>query len=206
MSKKDGGAGAQAKQARADEQARQDRIRAGTTQINSTFDSQFNDDFYNKQRDNYLTFALPQLDDQYGKAQRDLTFALARDGNLESSARGYQFGQLQKTYDTNRTGIADTAQNYANQARSNVEDARGNLISSVNATGDATQAASSATARATALAQPVGYSPIADAFSTATGALSQQAQAERAQALSNGAYKAPYSTGLFGTSGAVKYG
>jgi hypothetical protein len=43
--------------------------------------------------------------------------------------------ELQKTYDTQRLSIADRGQNYANQVRSTIEDACGNLISTFNATG-----------------------------------------------------------------------
>jgi hypothetical protein len=199
MSKKDGGASKQANQARMDEAARQQTIRAGTGQINQTFDGQFTDDFFNKQRDNYTTFQMPQLDDQYGNAQRQLTYALARDGNLNSSTRGFQQGQLQKTYDTARTNVADQAQSYANTARSNVEQARSNLISTLNATGDATQAANSATSQAAILAQPAAYSPLADVFATGSAALAQQAQLERNQAITG--VGGAYNTGLFGSSG-----
>jgi hypothetical protein len=199
MSKKDGGAGKQANIARMEEAQRQATIRQGTDDINKNFDSQFTDDFYNKQRDNYLSFQLPQLDNQYGDAQRQLTFSLARNGNLDSSTRGFQQGQLQKTFDTQRTTVADAANNYANTARSNVEQARSNLIATLNATGDATQAANSATSQAAILAAPQAYSPIADAFAVTTGALASQAQADRAQAIANGTYGS--SPGLFGTSG-----
>jgi hypothetical protein len=199
MSKKDGGASKQAAIARADEAQRQATIRQGTDQINTQFDSQFTPDFYNKQRDNFLSFQMPQLDRQYGDAQRQLTFALARGGNLDSSTRGFQQGQLQQTYDTQRTNVADQANSYANTARSNVEQARNNLVATLNATGDATQAATSATNQAAVLAQPQAYSPLADAFSSVTGALASQAQADRAQAIANGTYTG--GSGLFGSSG-----
>ena len=202
MSKKDGGASKAANQAKADEAARQATVRQGTQAVNDTF-SQFNDPYFEKQRTNYLNFALPQLDDQYGKAQKTLTYALARDGNLNSSAQAYQNAELQKTYDTQRLGIADQGQNYANQARSSVEDARGNLISTLNATGDATQAAQSAAARAGALAAPQGYSPIGDAFNGVLSGFAVNAQNNRAQALLTG--KPLANAGLFGSSaGAVK--
>lgn len=199
MSKKDGGAGKQAQIARTEEAQRQATVRAGTDRINSTFDSQFTPQFFDQQRDNFLKFQLPQLDDKYAGSQRELTYALARNGNLDSSTRGFQQGQLQKTYDTQRTTVADAANSYANTARSGVEQARGNLIATLNATGDATQAANSATSQAAILAQPAAYSPIADAFATTTGALASQAQADRAQAIANGTYTG--GSGLFGTSG-----
>lgn len=202
MAKK-GASNKAANQAAADEQARQARIRQGTVDINKTF-TQFDEPFFTKQRDNYLGFALPQLDDQYGEAQKQLTFALARDGNTYSSAAAEQRAKLQKTYDQNKLTIADQGQNYANQARSNVEDARGNLIASLNATGDATQAANSAVARSAALAQPQGYSALGDLFGSFGTAFATQAANERAAAISNGAYKPSYNTGLFGGRGAVK--
>ncbi|KQP60093.1 hypothetical protein ASF41_10470 [Methylobacterium sp. Leaf111] len=202
MSKKDGGASKAANQAKADEAARQATVRQGTQAVNDTF-SQFNDPYFEKQRTNYLNFALPQLDDQYGKAQKTLTYALARDGNLNSSAQAYQNAELQKTYDTQRLSIADQGQNFANQARSSVEDARGNLISTLNATGDATQAAQSAAARAGALSAPQGYSPIGDAFGAILNGVAVSAQNSRAQALLSG--KPISNAGLFGsTANAVK--
>lgn len=201
MSKKDGGAGKAAASARADEAARQATVRQGTQQVNDTF-SQFDDPYFDKQRDNYTAFALPQLDDQYGKAQKTLTYALARDGNLNSSAQAYQNGELQKTYDTQRLSIADQGQNFANQARSSVEDARGNLISTLNATGDATQAAQSAAARASALSAPQGYSALGDAFGAVLNGVAVNAQNNRAQALLTG--KPLSGAGLFGTSSSVK--
>lgn len=202
MSKKDGGASKAANQAQADEAARQATVRAGTQQVNDTF-SQFDQPFFDKQRDNYTGFALPQLDDQYGKAQKTLTYALARDGNLNSSAQAQQNAELQKTYDTQRLAIADQGQSYANQARSQVEDARANLISTLNATGDVTQAAQSAAARAGALSAPPGYSAIGDAFGTVLNGMAINAQNNRAQALMTG--KPLSGTGLFGSSaGSVK--
>lgn len=202
MSKKDGGASKQANISRQEEAQRQATIRSGTDQINTQFDSQFTPDFFNSQKAAYQAYATPQIDDQYKKAQQELTYSLARGGNLDSSTRAYQQGQLQKTYDTSLTNAADAANSYANSARSNVETARANLISTLNVTGDATQAANSATNQAAILAQPAAFSPIADAFSTVTGTLASQAAADRAQAIASGTVG---STGLFGSgSGSVK--
>lgn len=189
-----------AAQARADEAARQEKIRQGTTNINSTFDSQFNDDYFNGRRDAFMNYANPQLADQYKKAQQDLVFALSRTGNLNSSYRAEKEAELQKLYDTNRRSVSDQALGYANTARSSVEDARSGLISTLNATADAEGAAKSAISRAQTLSQPDVYSPLAQLFTTFTNSLGQQAQYEQAGALSNGAYGGAYNTGLFGTN------
>ncbi|MDK4729336.1 hypothetical protein [Rhizobium phaseoli] len=195
MGKKSGGN--EAKQARKDEQERQARIRDGTSKVNSIFDGQFNDNYFNKQRDSYINYANPQLEDQYGNAQKELTFALARAGQLDSSARADKEGELQKLYDLNKQKVADDALAYSTKAKTSVEDARSNLISTLNATGDAEGAANSAIARASALSEPAAYSPLTQLFSDFTSALGTQAALEKANYYSGGQTGSRYSTGLF---------
>ena len=186
MSKK--GSSDEAKQARADEEARQQRIREGTKRVNDIFDSQFNDDFFNGRRDAYLDYANPQLDDQYSDAQKQLAYSLARSGTLDSSVRGEKTAELQKLYDLNAQQIADKALASSTSARNAVEDARGNLITTLNATGDAEGAASSAISRASALSQPAAFDPISSLFVDFTNALGTQAAASRAEYYANGGY------------------
>ena len=190
--------------ARADEQARQQRIREGTTRINDMFGSQFTDDYFGGRRQSYLDYYSPQIEDQYGDAQKQLTFALARGGNLNSSVRGEQFANLQKKYDLNKQQIADTALSSEGEERNSVEAARADLIRTLNATGDAQGAANSAMARATALSRPAAFSPLGSLFADATAALGTQAGLERANYYSGGQTPARYNTGLFSNSGSVK--
>ena len=206
MSKKGGGsANREAQRARADEQARQERIRKGTASIGSLFDSQFNDQFFDKRRDAYINYAVPQLDDQFGDAKKQLIFALARSGLLDSSSRGSQTAKLDKRYSLGREEIASKGLAEATGARNSVEDARSNLIAMLKATGDDQGAAQASNARAPALSKPAAYSPLSQIFTDASSALSQQIALERAYALSGGATAAPrYSTGLFSSNpGAV---
>lgn len=165
---------------------------------------QFGDDFYKKLGDNYTNYAQPQLDRQFGDAQKQLTYSLARGGNLDSSTRGFQEGQLKTLYDTNTRAVKDTALNNTNDARNNVESARADLIRTLNTSGDAEGATSSALARANSLSQPQGYSPLGQMFSTFTAGLGTQAALEKANYYSGGAVAPRYNTGLFGNSGAVK--
>jgi hypothetical protein len=197
---KKGGGNKEAKLARKDEQERQAKIREGTTRVNSIFDGQFNDDYYNKQRDSYINYANPQLEKQYGDAQKELTFALARGGNLDSSARADKEAELQQAYDLNKQKVADDALAYGTKARTSVEDARGNLISMLNATGDAEGAANSAISRASALSEPAAYSPLTQLFADFTSGLGTQAALEKANYYSGGQTGARYSTGLFAPS------
>jgi len=195
----------EAEAARKAEEARQKRIRQGTDSINQTFDSQFTDAFYGGRRQAFLDYAQPQLNDQYGGAQKDLTFALARNGTLDSSVRGQQVGELQKLYDLRSQELADQALSQEAEARNAVEDARSGLIVSLNATGDAQQAANSALARSQALSQPQAYSPLANLFVDFTNALGTQAALEKANYYSGGQTGSRYNTGLFSpSSSAVK--
>lgn len=194
------GGGDEAAKARQDEQQRQKRIREGTQGVNKTFE-QFDDDFFAGRRSSFLDYYTPQVEDQYGDAQKELTFALARGGNLNSSARGEQFGELQKLYDTNTKSIADQALAQESQARTAVEDARAGLISTLNVTGDAEGAVNSALSRATVLSQPSQYDPLAQLFVDFTSGLGSQAAMERSFAA--GGPKPRYDTGLFGNSGRV---
>jgi hypothetical protein len=189
-----GGSGA-ADAARAEEQARQARIREGTQKVNELFDGQFNDNFYGQRRQGYLDYATPQLEDQYQQALKELTFALDRAGTSDSSIRAARMGELQKLYDTNTRAVSDTGLNYENDARNNVEQARSNLISQLNATADVSGTVNSANSRAAALSAQQGYSPLGQMFSAFTNALGVQAANERTAALTGG--KSFYNTGLF---------
>lgn len=185
MGKKSGGN--EAKLARQDEQARQERIRTGTERVNGIFDNQFTPEFFDKRRDAYTSYAMPQLQDQYGQAQKELTFALARNGTLNSSVRGQQAGELQKRFDLNGQQIADQAVSSAGEARTATEDARGGLIASLNATGDAQQAASGALARSSALSQPAAFNPLSNLFADLTSAYGQRVEADNFNRYAGGA-------------------
>lgn len=157
----------------------------------------FNDDFFTGRRQAYLDYATPQIDDQYADAQKQLAFALARSGTLDSSVRGQKTAELQKQYDLTTQQVADQALSYETEARNAVEDARANLISMLNATGDAEGAANAALARSQALSQPVAFSPLTNLFADFTSTLGRQAAFERANHYSGGQTGARYDTGLF---------
>lgn len=203
MGNKNSGGG-EAKAARRAEEKRQAEIRAGTTKINGIFE-QFDDGFYGDRQKAFMDYASPQLEDQYGDAQKQLTFALARNGTLDSSVRGQKTGDLQQSYDLNKQQISDQALASSTEARNATEDARANLIATLNATGDAKGAANSALARSSALSKPAAYSPLTNLFADFTSTLGTQAALERANYYSGGQTGSRYSTGLFApSSGAVK--
>lgn len=120
---------AEAAKLREAEQRRQANITQGQGEISSLF-SQFNDDFYNQRSKGYLDYAMPQLDQQFQDQQRSLIAQLTRTGNLQSSLRAEQLGRLQEQYDRSKLQIQDTANTYAANAKSAVEQARAKLIES----------------------------------------------------------------------------
>lgn len=160
------------------------------------------DNFFSDRKQAYLDYATPQLEQQYGDAQKEMTYALARNGTLNSSVRGDKTSELQRLFDTNQRKVADDALSIENQSRTAVEDARSNLITTLNATGDAQGAANAALARSSALAQPTAYSPLAQLFSDFTNTLGTNYARDRAAAASSyfGSNAAPGST----TAGRVK--
>lgn len=164
-----------AKQTRADEVARQTRIKTGMANINAVFDGPngFNDAFYAKQGKAYSDYATPQVDHQYGLAKDQTVYALARSGLLDSLAGQNENAELSRTNDQSRIDIANQAQDEENTARSNVENTRGNIVSQLNATGDDAAASAAAVRGAQNLYQPTGYSPLADAFASFTNGLSR---------------------------------
>lgn len=198
-----GGGGNEADRARREEQERQKEIRKGTRRINNIFDDQFDRPFMRDARKDYVRYANPQLEDQYGDAQKELTFALARGGNLDSSTRGEQVSELQKLYDLNKQKVADDARAYQTTMRQNVEDARSGLITTLQATGDAQGAANQAISRASVLSQPPSYNPLTDIFAQFTSGLGTQAALEKANYYSGGQVPVRYSTGLFSPSKSV---
>lgn len=190
--------GNEAKRAREEEAARQQRIREGTTRINTIFDGQFNDDFFAGQERAFTDYALPQVQDQSAQAGRQLLFDLDRRGQIEGSARADLSAELQKRTDLQTQKVRDDARAFGTTARNNVEAARGDLISLLNATGDAEGAASSALARSEALSRPPAFSPVANLFADFTGALGVQAAAERARFYGGPTAPQPtFNTGLF---------
>jgi len=149
--------------ARQREEERQGRIAEGQTAIDDTF-SQFDDNFFNNQQNNFTDFFNPQVDDQFEKAREQLTFGLARRGNLQSQAASDKFGDAQQELDRVRTDIANRGLSAGQDARSRVEAQRNELINLNNSAADPSLIASRASAAATGLNAPQVFSPLGNVF------------------------------------------
>jgi hypothetical protein len=155
---------ADAARARAAEEARAARIRAGQADINKTFGS-FNDSFFGNYENDYLDYYTPQIDGQFGDANEDLAYSLARSGLLKSSVAGEKSGDLSKAYSDARSQTLARAKSAVTALRGRVANEKSSALNLLNATGDADRAASEALSRSQLLfkEQPE-YNPLGDLF------------------------------------------
>ena len=176
-----GGAADQyASEQRAEQKAREARIAWGMKQVNSNFDK-FDDNFFGKQNQAYLDYAMPQINQQYTQASNGLQYALARQGIGQSSIGNDRIAQLSGDYQLNRQAAVDKAREVTQNARRSIEDARSGVISDLYATADPAAAAKSALSRATYLSTPQTFSPVGQLFATALDGLNTYQSAKQDQ-------------------------
>lgn len=170
-----GGGDGGAAQARADEMARQARIKQGVSNINDRF-NQFDRSFFDNRAQAYRNFATPQVNDAYKQVSDQLAFSLARTGLDQSSEAARQGGVLMRDNALARQQLAEGATTEATKARQAVEDQRNNLIQQVNMTSDPEMAAQNALRSAGILEQQQAFNPVANLFANTTGMLNAAQQ------------------------------
>lgn len=191
-SRGDGGA-AEAKRA---EEARQARIRKGSSAIDDQF-SQFDDAFYDKRKSDYLNYAKPQAQSQYEDAFKDLTLKLAEQNLLNSSAGARRRAKLLERRGEIERQIGSSANELANNARSNIQAAKSDLQNQNINIANPSLVASNAAARAQQLNQTPTFDPLINLFANAAEGLATQADLERRG-------KNRYNTPLFNFGGSGK--
>ena len=168
----------QAELQRAQEQARQGRVRAGKNNIDSTF-AGYDDDFYDSRTQSYIDYEKPEVADQFKDATLQLRAALSRNGMLQSSVSADQTAKLSGQNSDALRSVADKGREYSNNTRKNIENAKANLIAQNQSLADPVLAANLASSRAASAAEIPSYSPIAQLFGGVTSGLANQAQLER---------------------------
>lgn len=151
--------------AQAAENARQAQINAGMQQIDQQF-SQFNDQYYNDQSQAYSDYYDPQIDKQYNDARQALILKLGSSGIINSSEGARQLANLDLQYNQQKTAAANQAVSYGAQARTQVENARTQLVNELNATADPAAAAASSAGLVQSLATPPAFSPLGSLFAS----------------------------------------
>jgi len=163
---------------RAEEDQRQGRVATAIGDIDRTF-SGFDDNFYTGRSSAYTDYAMPQLEEQFGRARDELTYGLARGGNLNSSLAATRQADLRTQYDRQRQQIIDQGLNLANQARGDINETRSSLVSQAQSAADPAGIAGGAGARAATLAMPQTFSPLMPLFTSVTAGLAAARQAAR---------------------------
>jgi hypothetical protein len=161
-----------AKKQRAAEKDRQDRIRKGQKGIDTAF-SQFNPQYYDQYKQSFGNFYLPQIEEQYGKAKDKLTAVLAGRGMLESSVGAQRFADAERTRADASADIGNRGMDAANDLRSRVESAKGNLYQLNSSAADPSLAASQASGQAMSFAAPPPLSPLGQVFAGTLQGLGQ---------------------------------
>ena len=151
------------KEARRLEEERQGRIKEGLGSINKTFEP-FNDKFYGQRQQDYTNFAMPQLYQQLGQANRQGFYGLANRGLQKSSAADLFGSNLARETNVQKQGIVDTGIAQSQQLRRDVEGQRSNLFAQLQASADPTTASQQALSSAGQFSLPSAFQPIGNLF------------------------------------------
>jgi hypothetical protein len=131
----------------------------------------FNPEFYNKAYQAQLDYAKPQVEDQFVEAQRQLNFALRRQGIDASSQAGEKQAQLQAERAKALQNEEIKAQGVKTSLQDQVENERDALVAMLNQTGNAQNVVNSARTRAGALSSAPHYEAVGPLFQNATAGL-----------------------------------
>lgn len=176
----------EAAEARRREEERAARIRAGTQQVEDQF-SQFDDSFFGDRRDAFMGYYQPQIDDQFRDARDQLTFALARSGNLRGSAAADRQTRLGQDYELQRASVVSRADEDVQRQQDRIAGEKSSLISQLNATGDADRIGNEATARTRVIAQDrPSFDPLGDIFAGVTSGIGAAMQGGFQQGFAGG--------------------
>lgn len=184
------------------EEERQARIKQGMASIDSTF-SQFDDPFFDRRRQAYVSYAMPQVENQYTDALTNLTAALARSGLMQSSVAARKGGDLTKQYSLQRQNVVDQGLDASTQARRDIENSRSGLVSDLYATADPAAAAAGAAARAKIATQQPSYSPLGMLFQNAASGLADYSEGRMYNRAFAGAPTGGFNFGGSSSSGKV---
>ena len=168
--------------ARADELARQARVVEGIDEIEDVF-SQYDQDFYDRRSDAYMNYQAHQLKDQYKEGLKDLQFALARGGRLNSSTEVGRKAQAAQDLQFQRQEMAGRAMQAASYSEAGLLEAKDKMIKLNLANADPDLAASLSIARSKALNKPPKYDELLDVFGNITEGLASRQELENRQKL-----------------------
>lgn len=157
------------------EAERQARVRETTGAVNSIFDTRFGPEYYTGIGDAFRSYYRPQVEDQFTKARRAVELRYA--DNADSSAANRMRGNLQGDYARSVSDVESGAQGAMGDARSDVENRRGNLINLAEAGSSLESTAAQARTQASQNIGRPTYSPMGDLFGRYMGTVGMAARA-----------------------------
>lgn len=169
---------------------RENRIREGMGFLDEQF-GQFDDDFYQKQRQAHLDYANPQAERQFNDANEGLVYALNRANLGQSTAGNRAMSRLGSEYEQAQDDIARKAMQTESEARQNVTRERQNLSNLIQSTADPNLARDQMPGIAQALSQTPAFDSVGQMFGDVTRGIGayQEGQAFRqAQQNTDAAY------------------
>lgn len=101
--------------------------KVATDNVNNAFAS-FTPDYYKQFTDDYLAHYQPQVDQQFGQAQNQATYGLARTGNTASQTAADQYAELNRQKGVAQDDINNQAIGATTQLQTNVLNAKNNLM------------------------------------------------------------------------------
>ncbi|MDE2101771.1 MAG: hypothetical protein KGL39_31280 [Patescibacteria group bacterium] len=146
------------------EKKRQAGITAGMREINQDF-AGFTPDFYDKVAQNYTAATTPAMMQDYQATKNNLTYALARNGILNSGAAVQRNKSLQGQLAQNETQISNNAQNQSNTLQANVNTQKGQLVGQLESSADPASIGEQATAATSQLRADSPIQPLGNLFS-----------------------------------------
>lgn len=132
------------KAAQKQQQAQQQQIAAGTAAVNNVFDDPARQAQYDKLASDTTAYYTNQLDQQKAVNDRQMKFALARNGQTGGSVSTDQATQAGKDYETGVLNAARMGNQASASLQSQDQQERASLISAVQGGLDATTAANNA--------------------------------------------------------------
>jgi hypothetical protein len=167
----------QANDIRSDADIKAEKLRTGMANIDNAF-AGFDDNYFAKLAKDYTDYAMPQLQSQYDDTKKNITFALARKGNLASTTAGDQYGMLDRQNAFNKTDIEGKGADYAAQQRAAIQANKQDIVGQLNTTYDADAANNLALSMSKSLQVPkTNFNPLGQMFTNISAVAAQAKQA-----------------------------
>jgi hypothetical protein len=125
----------------------------------------FNREFYDKRKQDYENFALPQFQKQYEQTLGQTSYGLARSGLLNSGAADYLSRQLGMEKTTQLQNIANEGLSQAQKLEANVNQEKNTLLNQLQTSANPSLAASGSLAAVSQLSQPTAWNALGQLFS-----------------------------------------